>query len=163
MIKWGLRSVLIVALLLMMTQQLCASPIIVDADRAKELSQRKGRDSIEGFWGVYHEWYPSKTAWMYRVAVVKNTFGVFPKAKYIGVVTCGRDDCIRGEVRLLFSPVPKSKNEYRATFVTASGDVVGTARLGKGDDGRANSVIDMRGVKMDDHILTNWIVRIIDM
>ena len=162
----GVRALSLLLLLffvLLPVSDLSAAPVIVDADRARELSQRKGRDAIEGLWGVYHEWYPSETAWTYRVAVVKNTFGVFPKAKYIGVVTCERDGCIRGEVRMLFTPVPKSKNEYLATFVTASGDVTGSAHLGKDDDGRQNSAIDMRSVKMEGRVLTNWILRIIDM
>lgn len=138
-----------------------AAPVIVDPDRAKERSLRVGRDPIEGYWGVYHNWYPvSGASRSYRVAIVRNDFGVFPKARYLGVVMCEKPGCTRGEVRFLFTPSPGGEGRYDTVFRTGSGDVRGYARLAAKQTGEPDSVIDMRALKMKGHSLTNYIVRI---
>lgn len=143
-----------------MAAPLHAEPVIVDADDARSRAQRTLRDPIEGLWGVYHKWYPvSGVAKSYRVSIVKNVYNVFPEAKYLGVVMCNTNGCVRGEVRFLFSPA-KKKGEYRATVLTGRDDVEGNAVLGKNTDGKPNTALDMRQVTYDGRVMMNWMVRI---
>lgn len=152
---------LCVVLVVCFASRAFAAPVIVDPDRAKERSLRAGRDPIEGYWGVYHNWYPVWGASRsYRVAIVRNDFGVFPKARYLGVVMCKKPGCTRGEVRFLFTPTSGGEGRYDAVFRTGSGDVRGYAHLAAKQTGEPDSVIDMRALKMKGHSLTNYIVRI---
>ncbi|MDL2264073.1 hypothetical protein LJC31_05415 [Synergistaceae bacterium OttesenSCG-928-I11] len=96
------------------------------------------------------------------MAIVKNTYGVFEDAEYIGVATCEQTGCTKGEVKLLLRRTAK-QNEFEASMVTNAGFGKGIAVLvADPDDGRADSAIDMRDVKYDGHTMAKWIVRVID-
>ena len=73
----------------------CEEPVVVDGLEAFDRSKREGRDAVEGFWGIYMDWQPeSGAARRYRMAVVKNDYGVYEGADYIGVVTCDQPGCV---------------------------------------------------------------------
>lgn len=141
----------------------CENPVI-DAAEAHARSMREGRDPVEGFWLVYLDWKPEdeSLARSYRIAVVRNTYGVYPEADYLGVATCDSPGCKRGEVKLTLKRAFRD-GDFEAVFMVSDGVTAkGTAML-TGDDerGRPDSVIDMSGVKYEDKAPTLAIVRII--
>jgi hypothetical protein len=139
----------------------CDEPGLVDGDEAYRLSFREGRDLVEGFWGIYVDWHPdSGAAKSYRMAIVKNTFGVYPEADYLGVSTCDRPGCKKGEVKLLLSRTDV-ENEFQATLLTEKGGGgKGKALLLDSDDGRENSALDLQDVKYDGKMMAYWMLRI---
>lgn len=140
----------------------CDDEITVDADDAYDRSQRPDRDPVEGHWAVYIEWHPElDTSRRYRIAIVRNTYGVFEDAEYIGVATCAQTGCKKGEVKLLLNAT-ETPNEFDARMVTNEGFGRGMAILTPDSDGRPNSAIDMRDVKYDGHTMTKWFVRVMD-
>jgi hypothetical protein len=139
----------------------CEEPGTVDGDDAYERSRREGRDPVEGFWGIYLDWHPDKGAGKsYRMAVVKNTYDVYPEADYIGVATCDLQGCRKGEVKLLLSRTDK-ENEFDAVLITENGGGKGVALLVDADDGRKLSAIDLREVKYEGQVMAKWMLRII--
>lgn len=141
----------------------CEDRIAVDADDAYERAQRRDRDPVEGLWVTYIYWHPElDAARSYRMAIVRNTYGVFEDAEYIGVATCEQTGCVKGEVKLLLRRTDEP-NAFDASMVTNAGFGRGTAVLtADPDDGRADSAIDMRGVRYGEHTMAKWIVRVID-
>ena len=139
----------------------CDKPGMVDADDAYAWSLRDGRDAVEGFWGIYVDWNPDTSeSQSYRMAIVKNRYGVYPEADYIGVATCDSGGCEKGEVKLLLSST-KKKNEFKATLLTKNGGAKGTAILADADDGRKDCALDMRNVKYSGNMMAGWMIRII--
>ncbi|MDR1915124.1 MAG: hypothetical protein LBQ58_00930 [Synergistaceae bacterium] len=140
----------------------CEEPVIIDGLEAYDRSLRKGRDDVEGFWGIYLDWQPEKGAnRSYRMAIVKNTYDVYPEADYIGVVTCNIPGCTRGEVKLLLTRTDK-RNEFESTLLVSDVDgAKGIAILtDDAENGRKNSVLDMRDMKYRGHVMAEWMVRI---
>lgn len=138
----------------------CGDVPAVDADDALKRSQRKGRDPIEGFWGVHIDWHPEKNASrMYRVAIVKNTYDIFTDADYLAVSTCKSAGCVSGEVKMFFYRTNK-KNEFDAVIVTSVGYGRGKAFLVTDDEGREDSALDMRKVTFNERPMTKWLLRI---
>lgn len=138
-----------------------AEPSVVDPDEARQRAVREDRDPLEGYWGVYHEWYPiPDAARAYNIVIVKNVYGVFKEAKYLGVLYCKRNGCIPGEVRYLFSPL-KRKGEFNVTVMTAAGTVSGKALLKKGVvDGKKTDYFDMSSLKMNGNVLVRAMVKL---
>jgi hypothetical protein len=138
----------------------CDERGVIDGDAAYAHSLREGRDTVEGFWGIYVDWHPDEdTSMSYRLAIVENIYDVYPEADYLGVATCDLQGCVKGEVKLLLAKTEK-ENEFRATLITKSGGGEGTAFLVDADDGRKSSAIDMRGVKYNGHTMAKWVLRI---
>ncbi|MDR2780405.1 MAG: hypothetical protein LBB28_04695 [Synergistaceae bacterium] len=141
----------------------CDEPVIVDGLEAYARSRREGRDPVEGFWGIYLDWQPEEGASRrYRMAVVKNDYGVYPEADYIGVVTCDQPGCTRGEVKLLLSGTGKP-DEFDATLlVTDTDGGKGTAVLRRHEEtGRDNSVLDLSALEYEGKRMTMGMLRII--
>jgi hypothetical protein len=140
----------------------CDEPGTVDADDAYSRSLREGRDPVEGFWGIYIDWNPDgpDLARSYRMAIVTNTYDVYPEADYVGVATCTLPGCNRGEVKLLLNKTGK-ENEFQATLLAKNGGAKGIALLVDADDGRKLSALDLREVKYDGHHMAKWMLRII--
>jgi hypothetical protein len=141
----------------------CEEPVIVDGLEAYDRSKRDGRDAVEGFWGIYMDWQPeSGAARRYRMAVVKNDYGVYEGADYIGVVTCDQPGCTRGEVKLLLTRTDDPKKFDATLLVTDTDGGRGTAVLREHDStGREDSVLDLSDLKYQDKQLTYGMVRII--
>ncbi|MDR1510271.1 MAG: hypothetical protein LBS53_11595 [Synergistaceae bacterium] len=140
----------------------CDEPVIIDGLEAYDRSLREDRDAVEGFWGIYLDWQPEEGASRrYRMAVVKNDYGVYPEADYIGVVTCDQPGCARGEVKLLLSGTDKP-DEFDATLlVTDTDGGRGVAVLKPHEDtGRENSVLDMSALRYKDRSMTMGMIRI---
>lgn len=138
----------------------CDEPGLLDGDDAYRSSLREGRDSVEGFWGIYVDWHPDLgAAKSYRMAIVKNVFGVYPEADYLGVSTCDRPGCKKGEVKLLLSRT-SVENEFQAILLTEKGGGKGKAVLVDADDGREKSALDLRDVKYDGRVMAPWMLRI---
>ncbi|MDR1943680.1 MAG: hypothetical protein LBQ19_02560 [Synergistaceae bacterium] len=139
----------------------CEEPGMVDGDDAYERSLREGRDPVEGFWGIYLDWHPDgETGGSYRMAIVKNTYGVYPEADYLGVATCNLQGCRKGEVKLLLSKT-KKENEFDAALITQKGAAKGPAFLVVADDGREMGALDLREVKYEGRVMAKWMLRII--
>jgi hypothetical protein len=136
----------------------------VDADEAFDYSLREGRDPVEGFWGIYLDWNPDPgTVRHYRAAIVKNKYGVYPEADYIGVATCGGDGCQKGEIKLLLTKIPDAPDEFSATIMTKGGGARGRAILTNDpSDGRERCALDTRDVKYDGRVVASWMLRVID-
>ena len=156
-------ALLLVALLVPPAFACCDDLVVVDATDAYERSQREERDPIEGFWATHIIWHPEPdAARSYRLAIVKNIYDVYPEAEYIGVATCEQSGCIKGEVKLLLHSTHR-KNEYETVMLTNKGLGRGKAILTRDpEDNRPNSVIDMRNVKFNEHVMTKWLVRVMD-
>ena len=139
----------------------CDDPLI-DAEEAHAASMRECRDPVEGFWLVYLDWTPGGIARSYRIAIVKNTYGIYPEADYLGVATCDSPGCRKGEVKLTLKSAFKSGGYEAEFFVTDGITASGTAILTEDKErGRENCVLDTRGVKYKDKIPTVEIIRII--
>jgi hypothetical protein len=142
----------------------CEEPVVIDGDEAYNRSRREGRDAVEGFWGIYLEWQPEKGATRtYRMAIVKNDYEVYPEADYIGVVTCDKPGCSRGEVKLLLS-VTDDPQVFDAVLLVSDADGGrGPAVLGPHKDtNRENSALDMSGVNYLEKMMTYGMIRIIN-
>ncbi len=149
-----------VVLLLSLAGAAVAAPVVVDAEKAKITASRPDRDAVEGLWSVYQNWDPMpKQAQRYRIAIVRNNHGIFKEAKYLGVVLCDKEGCTKGEVKLLLTPTGK-KNEFQATWRTGKGTAKGLGRLEADEAKTPDSVIDLRALKIQGHILVKWLVRI---
>jgi hypothetical protein len=139
----------------------CDEPGRVDAGEAHERSLRPGRDPVEGFWGIYLDWNPDpESARSYRMAIVSNTYDLYPEADYVGVATCSLPGCDRGEIKLLLKKTGK-KNEFDGTLLTQKGGAKGKAILVDADDGRPLSALDLREMKYNDRVVAKWMLRII--
>jgi hypothetical protein len=140
----------------------CEEPVVVDGLEAYENSLREGRDDVEGFWGIYLDWQPENGASRsYRMAIVKNTYGVYPGSDYIGVATCDLPGCTRGEVKLLLSSTGKPGEFEGMLLVTDKEGAKGKAVLTDDtENGRELSVLDLRDMKYRGHVMAEWMVRI---
>jgi hypothetical protein len=141
----------------------CEEPVIVDGLEAHERSLRPDRDAVEGFWAAYLEWQPEAgAARRLRLAVVKNDYGVYPGADYIGVSTCDQPGCTRGEVKLLLTRTDDPQKFEAVLLVTDTDGAKGTAVLTSDEDtGRQNALLDLSDLKYKDTMMTNGMVRII--
>jgi hypothetical protein len=141
----------------------CEEPVIVDGLEAYDRSLREGRDAVEGFWGIYLDWQPEKGAnRRYRMAIVKNDYGVYPGADYIGVSTCDQPGCTRGEVKLLLSKTDKPDEFDAVLLVTDTDGGRGVAALKRHEEtGRENSVLDMSALRYKGRSMTMGMLRII--
>ncbi|MDR3332245.1 MAG: hypothetical protein LBT08_06415 [Synergistaceae bacterium] len=138
----------------------CDEPGLVDGDDAYEHSRREGRDPIEGFWGIYIDWHPDAgVSKSFRLAIVENTYDLYPEADYVGVATCDRPGCKKGEIKLLLTKTDVA-NEFLATLLTEKGGAKGIAVLVGADDGRPESALDLREVKYDGKVMAHWMLRI---
>jgi hypothetical protein len=140
----------------------CDEPVIIDGLEAYDRSLREGRDAVEGFWGIYLDWQPEAGASRrYRMAIVKNDYGVYAGADYIGVSTCDQPGCARGEVKLLLSSTDKP-GEFDATLlVTDTDGGRGVAVLKRHEDtGRDDSVLDMSALRYKGRSMTMGMLRI---
>ncbi|MDR0649396.1 MAG: hypothetical protein LBF92_08700 [Synergistaceae bacterium] len=139
----------------------CDEPGKVDAGDAYDRSLRDGRDPVEGFWGIYLDWSPDPgSARSFRMAVVTNTYGLYPEADYVGVATCSLPGCDRGEIKLLLKKTGR-KNEFEGTLLTKNGGASGKAFLVDADDGRPLSALDLRDLKYEGRQMAYWMLRII--
>lgn len=142
-----------------------AAPVVLDADKARETAKRANHDPVEGVWAVSQQWDPlpkSKQARAYRIVIVRNNHGVFKDAKYLGLVVCAQKEGLtKGEVKLLLSPTGQ-KDQFRATWRTGKGNVQGIVRLETDNYGAVDSAIDMRALKWGEHVLMNWLGRIVE-
>jgi hypothetical protein len=141
----------------------CDEPVVIDGDEAYARSFREGRDPVEGFWGIYLNWQPEKdAARSYRMAIVKNDYGVYPEADYIGVATCGKPGCNKGEVKLLLKKTGDPR-EFEATLLVSDTDGgKGVAVLGRhGSTGRDDSALDLSALKYNGRRMSRGMVRII--
>jgi hypothetical protein len=141
----------------------CEEPVIIDGLEAYDRSRREGRDPVEGFWGIYMDWQPEPgAAKRYRMAVVKNDYGVYGGADYIGVVTCDQPGCTRGEVKLLLKKTDDPQKFDATLLVTDTDGGKGIAVLKPHEDsGREDSILDMTELKYKDRLMTYGMVRII--
>ena len=134
----------------------------VDDTEAYALSMREGRDPVEGLWLVYLDWMPADgLSRKYRIAIVRNDFGVYPEASYLGVATCDSPGCRRGEVKLTLTG--KGDGKFGAALKVTEGiTAFGDAFLVADDErGRKNSLLDMNAVKYKGRPPTVAIIRII--
>jgi hypothetical protein len=140
----------------------CEEPVIVDGLEAHERSLREGRDDVEGFWGIYLDWQPEIGASRrYRMAIVRNTYGVYPEADYLGVATCDQPGCRRGEVKLLLTKTGEPGEFDGTLLVTDVDGAKGRAILtDDAENGRENSVLDLRDMKYRGHVMAKWMLRI---
>lgn len=163
--KRSLWSILLAMILLAGGSIAAAAPVVLDVDKAKETVGRANHDPVEGVWAVSQQWDPlpkSKQARAYRLVIVRNNHGVFKDAKYLGLVVCAQKEGLtKGEVKLLLSPTGE-KGKFRATWHTGKGNVQGVVILQDDDYGAADSAIDMRALKWGDHVLMNWLGRIVE-
>jgi hypothetical protein len=142
----------------------CEEPVIVDAAEAYERALREDRDPVEGFWGIYMDRQPEAGAnRSYRMAVVKNDYGIYEGADYIGVVTCGKPGCVRGEVKLLLTKTDDPRKFEATLLVTEDDGGKGTAILGRHErTGREDALLDLSGLRYEDKLLSYGMVRIIN-
>jgi hypothetical protein len=97
------------------------------------------------------------------MAVVKNDYGVYPEADYLGVVTCDQPGCTRGEVKLLLSRTDEPDRFDATLLVTDTDGGKGVAVLKRHDDtGRENSVLDMSALRYKDRSMTMGMIRIMN-
>ena len=141
-------------------------PVIVDAYEAHARSLRDGRDAVEGFWAIFMEWQPERGAAIrYRMAVVKNDYGVYGGADYVGVTTCDRPGCTLGEIKLALKKTD-DPTKFEATLIMGGrGIASGTAVLGTNKDRdveRENSTLDLSSLIYEDRQLTYGMVRILN-
>jgi hypothetical protein len=140
----------------------CEDPVVVDGLEAYDRSLMEGRDDVEGFWGIYLDSPPTPgIARSYRMAVVKNSYDVFPEADYLGVATCDSPGCVRGEVKLLLTRTEREGEFDAVLLVTENDGARGPAFLVDADDGREQSALDLREVKYMGNLIAMWMVRII--
>ena len=142
----------------------CEEPVIVDGLEAHERSLRAGRDAVEGFWAVYLDWQPEAgAARRLRLAIVKNDYGVYPEADYIGVSTCDQPGCTRGEVKLLLTKTDDPQKFEAVLLVTDTDGAKGTAVLTEDTHtNRPNALLDLSALKYKDRMMTYGMVRIIN-
>jgi hypothetical protein len=142
----------------------CEEPVIVDGIEAHERSLRQDRDIVEGFWAVYLDWQPEAGASRrLRLAVVKNDYGVYPGADYIGVSTCDQPGCTRGEVKLLLTRTEDTQKFEAVLLVTDTDGAKGTAALTEDEyTGRPNAVLDLSALRYKDRMMTYGLVRVVD-
>ncbi|MDR1137831.1 MAG: hypothetical protein LBK91_05870 [Synergistaceae bacterium] len=139
-------------------------PSFVDAYEAYDVSQREDRDPVEGFWEARLTSRPSEDyAQNITLAIVKNTYGVYPDAGYIGVSTCDKPGCRKGEVKLLLKETD-APDVFAATFPLSDRETAaGIARLTRDEPrDRQNSILDMREVKYRGEYVTRWFIRHMD-
>lgn len=142
-----------------------AVPVVVDAADAVARSQREGRDPVEGRWAIYIDRAPVALApgasRSFRLAVARNTYGVYAEWEYVGVATCNRPGCARGEVKLLLSRTARP-GVYRAVLLAAPGAAAeGEALLVVDEErNRPDSVLDMRAVLYEGQVVAKWMVRV---
>ena len=140
-------------------------PVIVDGIAAYYRSLNKDdRDNVEGHWGMFMDWQPEEGAnQRIRLAVVKNDYGVYEGADYVGVNTCDRPGCVRGEIKLALK---KTDNPIRfdATFIMGGrGIASGMAVLGIDNyTGREDSALSLNSLRYQDRHLTYGMIRIMD-
>jgi hypothetical protein len=140
----------------------CDEPVVIDGLEAYERSRREGRDPVEGLWGIYIDWQPEAgAARSYRMAIVKNDYGVYPEADYVGVVTCDKPGCVRGEVKLLLTRTDTPSRFDAVLLVTDTDGAKGAAVLGtdKYTD-RENSMLDMGSMLYKNRMMTMGMIRI---
>ncbi|MDR1136706.1 MAG: hypothetical protein LBK91_00155, partial [Synergistaceae bacterium] len=55
---WKIAAVCVLAAFLALPAQACDcdEPVIIDGLEAYDRSLREGRDTVEGFWGIYLDW-----------------------------------------------------------------------------------------------------------
>jgi hypothetical protein len=142
----------------------CDEPVVVDGLEAYTRSLRDGRDAVEGFWGIYLEWQPEKgAARSFRLAIVKNDYDVYPGADYIGVATCDKPGCVRGEVKLLLTATDAPDRFEATLLVTDTDGAKGTAYLKLHEEtGRENSLLDLSDLKYQDKEMSKGMLRIIN-
>jgi hypothetical protein len=142
----------------------CDEPVVVDGMEAYERSLRPGGDAVEGFWAAYMEWQPEAgAARRLRLAVVKNDYGVYPEADYIGVSTCDQPGCTRGEVKLLLTRTDDPQKFDAVLLVTDTEGAEGAAVLTEDTHTeRRDSLLDLSGLKYKDRMMTYGLVRVID-
>jgi hypothetical protein len=142
----------------------CEEPVIVDGVEAHERSLRSGRDTVEGFWAVYLDWQPEAgAARRLRLAVVKNDYGVYPGADYIGVSTCDQPGCTRGEVKLLLTRTDDPKKFEAVLLVTDVDGAKGTAVLTEDKHtNRQDALLDLSALRYKDKRMTYGMVRVTD-
>jgi hypothetical protein len=139
----------------------CDEPGLVDAGDAYDRSLRPDRDPVEGFWGIYIDWNPDpESAKSFRMAIVTNTYGVYPEADYVGVATCSLPGCDRGEIKLLLKKTGR-ENEFEGTLLAKNGSAKGKALLVDADDGRPLCALDLRELKYEGRVMAKWMLRII--
>jgi len=140
----------------------CDEPVIVDATEAYDRSIRDERDDVEGLWGIYIDWQPVQDAGKrYRMAVVKNNYGVYEGTDYLGVVTCDQPGCNRGEVKLLLQKTDDEKKFYATLLVTDFEGGYGIAVLGPHErTGREDSMLDLSALRYKGAQLTYGMVRV---
>lgn len=154
------RSALALCLIFLAATLALAAPVVLDADKARDVAKQAGRQGVEGIWAVPQKWDPDpKQARDYRVAIVANNHGVFKDAKYLGIVLCNKEGVTRGEVKLLLSPT-KKKDEFQATWRTNKGDVKGKVALISNSLGEPYAAIDTSTLKWKGHVLVAALVRI---
>jgi hypothetical protein len=140
----------------------CDEPVIVDGIEAHERSLRSDRDTVEGFWAVYLDWQPEADATRrLRLAVVKNDYGVYTEADYIGVSTCDQPGCTRGEVKLLLTRTDDPKKFEAVLLVTDTDGARGIAVLTEDEyTDRQDALLDLSALKYKDRMMTYGMVRV---
>ena len=138
--------------------------VIVDSFEAHDRSLRAGRDEVEGFWGIYMDWQPEQGASKnYRMALVENNYGLYEGADYVGVVTCDKPGCTRGEIKLTLKKTDDPEKFEAALLVDGKSIVSGIAVLGPHKDtGREDSVLDLSSLRYKDRLLTYGLVRVME-
>ncbi|MDR1482691.1 MAG: hypothetical protein LBI74_08710 [Synergistaceae bacterium] len=140
----------------------CEDPVVIDGLEAYDMSLREGRDDVEGFWGIYLDLPPTPgNARTYRMAIVKNSWDVFPEADYLGVATCDSPGCVRGEVKLLLTRTDQEGKFDAVLLVTENDGARGPAFLVDADDGRERGALDLQEVKYMGNFIARWMLRII--
>ena len=139
-------------------------PVIVDASEAHDRSLRNDRDVVEGFWAIYMEWQPEEGASKsYRMAVVKNNYEVYDGSDYVGVVTCDRPGCTRGEIKLALKKTDDPIKFDATLLMGGRGISNGIAVLGPHKEtGREKGVLDLSSLRYKDRQLTYGLVRIMN-
>ena len=138
----------------------CGDPITVDLDSVLEHAARSGREPIEGLWNVSFDWYPQAEAvTSYTMAIVRNEYGVYKNADYLGVSTCREEGCLPGEVAMLFTRTDDAQ-VFDAVVVTENGFGRGNVRLLEDGRGRKNALLDTSDVKYSVHTMMERLLRV---
>ena len=138
------------------------APVIVDASQARDRSMRDDRDAVEGFWGMYMEWQPEEGASRrVRMVIVKNDYDAYEGADYVGVVTCDRPGCTRGEIKIALKKTGDPK-KFDTTLLMKGNELTsGIAALGPHNNTeREDSRLDLTSLKYMDRMLTYGLIRI---
>ena len=97
------------------------------------------------------------------MAVVKNGYGVYEDSDYVGIVTCDKPGCTRGEIKLLLKKTDDPKKLEATLLVGGKGIASGIAELGPHKDtAREDSMLDMSSLRYDGKLLTYGMVRIME-